>query len=181
MSWLVSLFEAPSNPLSLQQLILVLSTPPLYPGRPPLPILSIPTINSPPPAQVYAPPHDNSLDHLAPNRAMLTDLLTHTAVIPREWVDPLPAIYQESQTLYHPSKAAHYAQSYHMHDDNQDYALPPMAHHTQPELITGTLSITRCAISSFSHSSIDLQSPSLSHSRATSSVILPTGITLIIR
>jgi hypothetical protein len=56
-------------------------------------------------------------------------------------------------------------------------------HRLQAELITGTILITRWAsiISPLSRSSIDLQSPSPSHSRATSSVIPPMGTALIIR
>jgi hypothetical protein len=78
----------------------------------------------PPPAQVSAPQYDNSLDYSARYRAQ-ADFLTRTGAIPQERAPPLPAIYQESQAPHDPSNAARYAQSYHMHDDHQDYPLPP--------------------------------------------------------
>ena len=78
----------------------------------------------PPSAPVSAPSYDNSLDYSARYRAQ-ADFLTRTGVIPQERAPPLPAIYQESQAPQDPNNAARYAQSYHMHDDNQDYPLPP--------------------------------------------------------
>src|SRR5258708_2703841 len=78
----------------------------------------------PPPLQLPAPPYDDSLDYSARYCAQ-ADFLTRTSVIPRERAPPLPAIYQESQAPHDPSNAARYAQSYHMHNDSQDYPLPP--------------------------------------------------------
>jgi hypothetical protein len=131
----------------------------------------------PPPAQVSAPPFDNSLDYSARYRAQ-ADFLTRQGVIPQERAPPLPAIYQESPTPHDPSNAARYAQTFHMHDDHQDYPLPP-----SPTGVDYGYNIDNkvCFIYLFSRSSIDLQSPSPTHSRATSSVIPPMGTTLIIR
>jgi hypothetical protein len=78
----------------------------------------------PPPLQLPAPTYDNSLDYSARYRAQ-ADFLTRTGAIPQERAPPLPAIYQESQAPHDPSNAARYAQSYHMHNDPQDYPLPP--------------------------------------------------------
>jgi hypothetical protein len=78
----------------------------------------------PPPPQVSAPQYDNAFDYTARYRAQ-ADLLSRTGVIPPERNPPLPAIYQESQAPHDPSNAARYAQSYHMHNDSQDYPLPP--------------------------------------------------------
>jgi hypothetical protein len=133
----------------------------------------------PPTAQVSASQYDNSLDYSARYRAQ-ADFLTRSGVIPQERA-PLPAIYQESRAPHDPSNAARYAQSFHMHDDNQDYPLPP-----SPSGIDYGYNIDDKVcfiyIPSLSRSSIDLHAPSPSHSRATFSVIPPpTGTTLIIR
>lgn len=131
----------------------------------------------PPSAQVSAPSYDNSLDYSARYRAQ-ADFLTRTGVIPQERAHPLPAIYQEPQAPHDPSNTARYAQSYHMHDDPQDYPLPPSPTGVDYGYIDNKVRVIY--ISSFSCSS-DLQSPSPSHSQPTCLVIPPMGTTLIIR
>jgi hypothetical protein len=133
----------------------------------------------PPPAHVSAPSYDDSLDYSACYRAH-ADFLTRAGVIPQERAPPLPPSTKNPQ--------------------------PPtirvmLRAMRNPTICTTTIKMTPChrlqsgvdygynidnkvhfiCISSFSRSSIDLQSPSPSHSRTTSSVIPPTSTTLIIR
>ena len=102
--------------------LLSMNVPALNPSAISNPLYADHQFSFPPPAQISAPSYD-SLDYSARYRAQ-ADFLTRSGVIPQERA-PLPAIYQESQAPHDPSNAARYAQPYHMHDDPQDYAIPP--------------------------------------------------------